>query len=167
MFGVFLTPPFCCHFHYSFPFHPLHPTENNSMDLWPAKGYLSQEGGGTSRVNNTPAFSCSDRFRSRARSFYDSYFQSYHVRVLLWMPLCEEGRGEVPAPSRWGCRKGRALRGCVQLMFNHLPGQDVLQLPGTHCLPPGRVCAAGAGKREPRSLLPFLGGSRQSFLGDP
>lgn len=118
LFGVFLNPlpAFCCHFHYGFPFHPLStsPRENNSMDLWPAKGYLSPWGGGTSRVNNAAAFSCSDRFRSRARAFYGSYFQSHHVRVLLWTPLCAEGRGEVPAPSRWGCGKGRALRECVQ-----------------------------------------------------
>lgn len=41
--------PFCCHFHCGFPFHPLStsPAENRSVDLWPAKGYLSHQGGGT------------------------------------------------------------------------------------------------------------------------
>lgn len=47
------------------------------------------------RANNAAAFSCSDRFRSRVGSFYYSYFQSSHVPVLLWMPLCEQGRGEI------------------------------------------------------------------------
>nr|XP_054487083.1 uncharacterized protein LOC129119220 [Agelaius phoeniceus]XP_054487084.1 uncharacterized protein LOC129119220 [Agelaius phoeniceus]XP_054487085.1 uncharacterized protein LOC129119220 [Agelaius phoeniceus]XP_054487086.1 uncharacterized protein LOC129119220 [Agelaius phoeniceus]XP_054487088.1 uncharacterized protein LOC129119220 [Agelaius phoeniceus]XP_054487089.1 uncharacterized protein LOC129119220 [Agelaius phoeniceus]XP_054487090.1 uncharacterized protein LOC129119220 [Agelaius phoeniceu len=146
------------------------------MDLWPAKGYLSQEGGGTSRVNNTPAFSCSDRFRSRARSFYGSYFQSYHVRVLLWMPLCEEGRGEVPALSRRGCRKGRALRGCVQPMFNHLRARMCSNSPALIVSLQAGFVLLGLGKESHDPSSPFWGApgrvsgvtcdpSEQAFVG--
>lgn len=54
---------------------------------------MSREGV-MARVSNAAAF-CSDRFRSQVGSFYYSYFESLHVSVLLWMPLCEQGRGEV------------------------------------------------------------------------
>lgn len=71
------------------------------------------------RVNNAAAFSCSDRFRSRVGSSYDSYFQSSHVPVLLWMPLCEQGRGEVAQLSLG--LEGRAKRSvCMCVCVNVL-----------------------------------------------
>lgn len=52
-----------------------------------------------------------------------------------------KARGEVAAP-RGGCRKGRALWECVELMFNNLLDEDVLRLPRHSLSPsgPGLCC---------------------------